>query len=168
MPAESLLERSASGASAFATRIAFCEYVTDLPTLPGLGSSTYVLAKSSSAGKLLGLAAKVFSPKEISRDVSLSSESDTIAYEVTCSSKRELGKAGVKRSIYYLRHEDVEVMRSADERLVAVIERLLQIACALVVLRELPISICNRSRIRRKLLHELFIHGRFLLGILFF
>src|SRR5438094_500156 len=80
-----------------------CEYVTDLPTLPGLGSSTYVLAKSSSAGKLLGLAAKVFSPKEINRDVSLSSESDTIAYEVTCSSKRELGKAGVKRSIYDMR-----------------------------------------------------------------
>src|SRR5438128_10545965 len=103
MPAESLRERSASGASAFATRIAFCEYVTDLPTLPGLGSSTYVLAKSSSAGKLLGLAAKVFSPKEISRDVSLSSESDTIAYEVTCSSKRELGKAAVKRSIYDMR-----------------------------------------------------------------
>src|SRR5437016_78795 len=103
MPAESLRERSASGASAFATRIAFCEYVTDLPTLPGLGSSTYVLAKSSSAGKLLGLAAKVFSPKEISRDVSFSSESETIAYEVTCSSKRELGKAGVKRSIYDMR-----------------------------------------------------------------
>src|SRR5437868_1437021 len=103
MPAESLRERSASGASAFATRIAFCEYVTDLPTLPGLESSTYVLAKSSSAGKLLGLAAKVFSPKEISRDVSFSSESETIAYEVTCSSKRELGKAGVKRSIYDMR-----------------------------------------------------------------
>src|SRR5437773_11610707 len=103
MPAESLRERSASGASAFATRIAFCEYVTDLPTLPGLGSSTYVLAKSSSAGKLLGLAAIVFSPKEISRDVSLSSESDTIAYEVTCSSKRELGKDGVKRSLYDMR-----------------------------------------------------------------
>src|SRR5438094_8817299 len=103
MPAESLRERSASGASAFATRIAFCEYVTDLPTLPGLGSSTYVLARSSSAGKLLGLAAKVFSPKEINRGVSLSSESDTIAYEVTCSSKRELGKARVTRPIYDMR-----------------------------------------------------------------
>src|SRR5438309_9408131 len=106
MPAESLRERSASGASAFATRIAFCEYVTDLPTLPGLGSSTYVLAKSSSAGKLLALAAKVLSPKEINRDMSLSSESDTIEYEVTCSSKRELGKHGVNSSIYHMRHLD--------------------------------------------------------------
>src|SRR5205823_14625642 len=103
MPAESLRERSASGASAFATRIAFCEYVTDLPTLPGLGSSTYVLAKSSSAGKLMGLEAKAFSPKEISRDVSLSSESDTIAEEATYSSKRELGKPGETRSIYDMR-----------------------------------------------------------------
>src|SRR2546429_5511047 len=103
MPAESLRERSASGASAFATRIAFCEYVIDLPRLPGLGSSTYVLAKSSSAGKLLGLAAKVFSPKEISRDVSFSSESETIANEVTCSSKRDLGKAGWKPPYYNIR-----------------------------------------------------------------
>src|SRR5947199_10285153 len=100
MPAESLRERSASGASAFATRIAFCEYVTDLPTLPGLGSSTYVLAKSTSAGKLLGLAAKVLSPNAVSRAVSFSSASETTAYEVTCSSNRELANAGVKRSIH--------------------------------------------------------------------
>src|SRR2546430_10632173 len=103
MPAESLRERSASGASAFATRIAFCEYVTGLPRLPGLGSSTYVLARSSSAGKLLGLAAKVFSPKEINLDGSFSSEGGTIAYEGPCSSKRELGKAGMRRPLFAIR-----------------------------------------------------------------
>src|SRR5439155_20492909 len=62
-----------------------------------------VLDRSSSEGKLVGLAAKVLSPNVINQDVSFSSESETIAYEVTCSSKRELGKAGVKRSIYDMR-----------------------------------------------------------------
>src|SRR5439155_88034 len=113
-PAESLRERSASGASALAASIAFCEYVTALGRLPGFGSSTYAPAKSNNVGKLFGFAARLFSPYETNRFISLRSDSDIIAYDV--------------------------------------IERLLQIACVLVVLGNLPVAVSHGRRIGRKLL----------------
>ena len=119
-PAESLRERSASGASALAASIAFCEYVTALGRLPGFGSSTYAPAKSNNVGKLFGFAARLFSPYETNRFISLRSDSDIIAYDAIDSSNRELGNAGVNRSMYAIRFlaslSSMMTLNAADSR----------------------------------------------------
>ena len=51
-----------------------------------------------------------------------------------------------------LRNQNIQIVRRARHCLVAVIERLLQIACVLVVLGNLPVAVSHGRRIGRKLL----------------
>ncbi len=64
--------------------------------------------------------------------------------------------------------ENIEVAGCAGQRLVAIFERLRQVAGTLVVLRKLPVSIGHCRRIGRELLEEIRVHGQLLLVVRLF